>query len=258
MDAGGNQNSHGLELEVHRRWSAGLEFMVDYFWSKTLTDVTDTTNAHPKGASYGGPIENPYDRTRDRGISPISVPQRLVVNHVWTLPFGKGSKWLNQSRLLDSVVGGWTLMGLWSWQSRTYVTPVWSGSDFSNTNTFSARPDVVAGCNPNVDSPSASKTYNASCFVQPPNGRFGTAGKSVVLTVPRGLWPNTTLAFFKYFTPVNIFKDQGLRFRVGAEMVNPANHPILAFGSTVVNSAGAGTGFYTGTRTVRFNLRLEF
>jgi hypothetical protein len=257
IEAGGNQVYHGMELELHRRWSQGLELMVNYAWSRTISDVQDLGNYNGRG-DFGAFIENPYDRSRDRGVNTQTAPHRLVINHVWTLPFGRGNRWLNQNTLADYVLGGWTLMGRWAWTSRPWLTPLWSGADFSHTNTFSARPDVVPGCDPNIDSPSAAKTWNPNCFVRPPEGRFGNAGTAVILGAPRGFWPSSLLSMYKTFTLAQVLSESGLRFRIGAEMVNPINHPVIAFSSTTVNSPGADRGFYTGSRSVRFNLRLEF
>jgi len=260
---GGNINSHGMELELHHRFSGGLEFMVDYFWNRTLTDVGDSSDAHPKGYDYGDLIEDPNNRSRDRGISHFTVPHRFVVNHTWTLPFGKGMRWLNNNKPADLVVGGWTLMGWYAWQSRQWETPLWIGSDFTNTNTFNARPDVVPGCNPNVDPPTADKTFNSQCFVLPPTGRYGDAGKATVQNVPVGFWPNTSLFMSKSFNIANVLSESGLRFRIGARFDNPINHPVLQtirqrFAAANVNVPGADQSSYTGTRSISFLLRLEF
>ena len=155
------------------------------------------------------------------------------------------------------------MYGQWNWQSRIWETPLWLGSDFSNTNSFNARPDVVPGCNPNVSSPSPSKTFNPECFALPPQGRFGNAGKATIMNVPPGFWPNSNLAIFKTFTLANVLSESGLRFRVGAQFDNPINHPVLQtirqrFASANINQPGGGESSYTGSRQIRFSLRLEF
>src|SRR2546422_11071209 len=105
--AGGNSHYHGLELEMHRRWSAGLEFMVDYFWSRSIQDTQDPgiLAVFNGNDDFGSPIENPHNRARDRGLANGSLGQRRVATQVWNLPFGNGMRWLNRRTLLDNVLG---------------------------------------------------------------------------------------------------------------------------------------------------------
>jgi hypothetical protein len=263
-EVGGNQSTHGLELEFHRRWADGLEFMVDYFWSKTMTDVQDSTTPHPTG-SFGNLIENRFDRARDRAIGRHTIPHRIVFNHVWRLPFGRGMKFLNNNRGVDAVLGGWTLLGLYQWNSRPYAIPLWRGADPSNTNTFVLRPDLLPGCDPNLDNPTVTQTFNRNCFALPAQGRFGNAGNYTLRLIQEPVWNNSTLGIFKTFTLANVLSEQGIRFRIGAEFNNPINHPYRSgafasiFGEArAVNEPGSDQSTMIGARTIRFNLRLEF
>jgi len=268
VDAGANQNAHIMQIELHRRWAAGLEFTVDYAWNKTITDAQET-GSYRGGADYGPFIENPYDRQRERAIHGRTVPHRVVVHHVWSLPFGQGQRWLNHHRAMDALAGGWTLVGTWAYSSRIWVTPLWSGSDFSNTGTFSARPDLLPGCDPTVDDPSPDKVFNAGCFVQPPNGRFGNSGKSVFRGVPFGtnMWQDSYFVVSKEFKLSHKMSEQGIRFRLSAYINNLINRPYLAAAfpsgysdanNVTVNSPNSSKGFYTGQRTVALVARMEF
>lgn len=263
-EAGGNQSHHGLELEFHRRWTDGLEFMVDYYWSKTMTDVQDSTNPHPTG-NFGNLIENNLDRSRDRAIGRHTIPHRLVVNHVWQLPFGRGMKFLNQNRAFDAVLGGWTFLGLWQWNSRPYAIPLWRGADPSNTNTFVLRPDLLPNCEPNLDNPTVAKTFNRDCYALPGQGGFGNAGNYSLRLIQEPVWQNSTLGIFKTFKLADVISEQGLRFRLGAEFINAINHPYRSgafasiFGEArAVNEPGSDESTMIGSRRIRFNLRLEF
>jgi len=263
-EPGANENAHTMEVELHRRFTDGLQFTVDYAWNKTLTDAQDTGD-YRGGSDYGPLIENPYDRSRDKAIHGRTAAHRLVFVHAWDLPLGRGRKWLGRNRLLDAVVGGWTLVGRWPYSSRVWVTPVWSGSDFSNTGTFTARPDVVPGCNPTVDNFSASRIFDLNCFVRPPDGRFGNAGRNSFRGVPLfgSVSAESYLNLFKTFKLI----EKGLTLRVGAYMYNPLNHPFLfpRFGygysdvnQVTINSPNSDKAFYTGSRTIRIAARLEF
>ncbi len=267
-EAGANSIANVFQIELRKRWSHGLEFSVDYSMNRTLTDAQDTGD-NRGGSDYGSLIEDPDNRRRDRGVHGRTVPHRLVAMHVWELPFGRGHQWLNRSRLLDAFAGGWTVVGQWSYSSRVWLTPIWSGSDFSNTGTFAARPDLVAGCDPSVDNPSASRIFNPGCFAIPSPGRYGSAGRSLFPGLPfsTSVWSDSVLNFFKTFQLTDRYAEQGVRLRVGAYFVNFANHPYLSgafptgYGdanNVTINSPNADRGTYVGNRTVQISARLEF
>jgi hypothetical protein len=69
--AGGNSIYNGLDVEVHRRWSAGLEFMVNYMWARSIQDAQDSgiIAVFNGNQDFGSPIEDPHNRRRDRGLT---------------------------------------------------------------------------------------------------------------------------------------------------------------------------------------------
>ena len=272
VEAGGTQHGNMLQAELHRRWAEGLEFQIDFAWSKTISDAADVGRGFDKfvGSDFGPIIENPYDRRRERGIHPRDVPFRFIFHHVWELPLGNGRRWLNTGGALDYLVGGWAIWGAWAKTARVFNTPLWSGVDFSNTNTFTARPDLVSGCNPTIDNWSAANTFNSDCFELPPNGRFGNAGNTIYKGRDNGgFFSRSKFAIYKHLTLVRApFAEDGVRFRIGFHMVNPTNTPWLltscggsGFGDSntcVVNRPGASTGFYGSRRTITGQLQIEF
>lgn len=278
-EAGGNGNYHGLELEFKRRWAKGLAFSVDYSFSKGISDVDD--QVFPGGGDYGNFIENPYDRARDRGRNFASVPHRLLITKVWDIPVGEGRRFLGDvsgigGYVLDKAIGGWTFSSIWNWTGRIGVTPFWVGADTSHTNTPIARADVIPGCNPTLANATLERRYNRECFAQPPEGRFGNAGRSSFWTRSgvrnAGDIKVTNFGLYKYtrITPRTKGGESGLQLRVGFKLINAFNHPIDA---SLVSGFGQGTfgnngvrvnvpfserGNKYGRRTVYIDMGLEF
>jgi hypothetical protein len=106
QDSNGDNNYHGLQIDIKQRLSHGLTGGANYVWSKALGDLLNETD---QAAGYQ------WFTTRNARLNygPSPFDRRHVFNAYWTydLPFGKGRMFLSSSGLLDRVVGGWTLGG---------------------------------------------------------------------------------------------------------------------------------------------------
>ncbi|MDX6270593.1 MAG: hypothetical protein QOD28_1816 [Acidobacteriota bacterium] len=101
-------------IKVDRRFSRGIQFGASYTFAKLITDASEDLFG---GSPIGSVIQNPYDRSSLRSVSPNSIPHVFVVNYLIELPFGKGKRWLSQGRLADFFAGGWQLSGVQRYQS---------------------------------------------------------------------------------------------------------------------------------------------
>ena len=130
-------NYHSLQAEFRRRFSRGLQFQADYTFSKALTDA--------RGA-YGSQSDlTSYRTLRDPGLDYARSNQdqthRFTANAVYDLPFGRGrSYWSNGNRLVNRLVGGWTVGGILTWQTRP---PFFVASNRATVNQFNAANNPV-------------------------------------------------------------------------------------------------------------------
>src|ERR1019366_6419280 len=96
---------NALEVQLTKHFSHGLTLQVAYTWSKLLT------NADAAVGSFLGPVQAYQNVTTFAGEwspSAESVPQRLVIGHVYDLPVGKGEHFgSNLPTALDKVLGHW-------------------------------------------------------------------------------------------------------------------------------------------------------
>jgi hypothetical protein len=105
---------NSLQAKLQKRISHNLDFLATYTWSHSMDDA-----AEPLGGGIGG--------YRDASIVPIrddmtnsgwDVRHRATFNGFYKLPFGRGEAHLsNDSRLVDTFLGGWALNATFQIQS---------------------------------------------------------------------------------------------------------------------------------------------
>jgi Carboxypeptidase regulatory-like domain len=105
---------HALNAKVTRAFSHGVQFGAAYTWSKLITNASESLFG---GSPSDGILQNPYNVSSLRTLSPNDVTHVFVFNYLVELPFGKGKAYLNNSGWLDKVVGGWQFNGIHRYQS---------------------------------------------------------------------------------------------------------------------------------------------
>lgn len=125
----GNENWNALEISFRQRPSHGLNFMVNYTWSKNIDDLGTF---------------RVYDNTRlDRSLSTADQPQSLVVTAVYALPIGKGHLWGN-NWAYRAIASNWLVSGIGTVHSGQPVVVVGSGCGGSSILN-QCEPNLVAG-----------------------------------------------------------------------------------------------------------------
>ncbi|MGH9338461.1 MAG: hypothetical protein ACRD1R_02455, partial [Acidobacteriota bacterium] len=253
-DNGGNSSYHALSVNVERKFRGGLYFQTNWTWAKDITDVDE-------GNLERGPvIENAFCRACERGNAESTPRHRFIGNLIWELPFGMGHRFLNEPGFVNHLLGGWKISTTFIGQTGLFLTPEFSGSDPSNTDTFGGRPDRVG--NPNL--PSDQRTLNLwfdpSAFAAPPEnaGRFGNAGRGIIVGPGRAA---LDFGLFKRFQ----ITDEGW-LRVQATATNVLNHPnfdnprlnISAPGSVATINSIYSRSDFAGPREIMLGLRFEF
>jgi hypothetical protein len=235
---GGNQIYHALSLEIQRKWSRGLSFQSAWTWAKNIADVDE------QGNTEGGPVlENTYDRARERSVVQFNPRHRFFAQMVWELPLGVGRRYLNQPGPISWMLGGWQLSTVYTAQTGEYLTPSFSGSDPSNTNTIGGIPDRTGNGNLPSSQRTMSRWFDASAFAAPPanSGRFGNSGKDIIIGPGRQV---LNAGLFKSFKPV-----ERIAIRFQATYQNVFNHPNLGNPNLNISTpAAVGTITSMGSR----------
>jgi len=109
-------NYNALEVELRRRFSAGLQFQADYTFSKAMTDAPGALGNNQSDLTSFRTLRNKgLDYTR----SSQDQTQRFTANALYELPVGKGRYWFSDANgVVNQIVGGWNLGTIITWATR--------------------------------------------------------------------------------------------------------------------------------------------
>jgi hypothetical protein len=276
---GGVSNYNSLQAKLEKRMSKGLTFLATYTWAHALDDTSDAGGLET-GVGDRNMALIPY--TEEYTNSPYDIRHRVTLNTNYELPFGKGREFLNKSRLVDEIVGGWSSSLTFAAQTGTpfSVGPNINTAAGGGARAIKIRDPFAPGGSPDASNPGvtcAAKTktkenwYNPCAFANPLPGNSiapvgtpaGTAGyqffppvtteaSAIALLGGRSLtvygpgYYAVNMSIFKNFTT---FRQQYLQFR--ADAFNLLNHPTLANPSTTNNNSNGGQ--ITGPKTFQNN-----
>ncbi len=105
----GKGDYHGLQVTIRKRFSYGLQFDLNYTWSKSI-DLGSSQEASVRfNSSF---IINTWNPSQMRAVSSYDTTQQVNAYGVYDLPFGRGRKFgTSMNKVLDAFVGGWELSG---------------------------------------------------------------------------------------------------------------------------------------------------
>lgn len=102
----GSSYFHGLQARLEKRFSHGLSALVNYQHSRTIERRSRLNDFSPLE-------KRPAD---------IDRPNRFVTSASYDLPAGRGKAFLGEANgVLNRIVGGWTINGIYSYESGTPV-----------------------------------------------------------------------------------------------------------------------------------------
>ena len=107
----GSYDYNSLQLEIRRRFSDGLYFQANYTYSKNLTNTVGTSQQ-----LFEPFLQNQSPELDDQRAD-FDVTHVFNFNGIYQLPFGKGKQFMNYGGVLDRIIGGWEVSGLWQWTS---------------------------------------------------------------------------------------------------------------------------------------------
>jgi hypothetical protein len=290
LESQGRSDYNALQLKLDRRFSRGIQFGASYTFSKLLTDASEDLFG---GSGLNGVLQNPFDRTGLRTVSPNNAPHVFVANYLVELPFGKGRRFLNQGGIIDRLVGGWQFGGIHRYQSGTplsFFTSEPNNTEFLNNLTgylgnvrLNLTGQQIATEGPFQGCPRCGRqVINAAAFVAPPlfgnantpnpsGGAVGSAAYRAYYANPLIFFGTTapTLSYVHsepfYSEDVSLLKKTRLTetvtFELGAEAFNLFNRTRYFFPTTDLRDP-ANFGFQSigaeTPRRVQIRLRLLF
>jgi hypothetical protein len=108
----GQSSYDALEAKLERRFHNGLNVLVSYTFSKTITDADSIQPYYSTLQSQGG-TQNPYDVRAEKAVSNQDVPNNFVASYIYELPVGRGKHFLaGTPRPVNAIIGGWRISGV--------------------------------------------------------------------------------------------------------------------------------------------------
>jgi hypothetical protein len=222
----GNSNYNSLQVVFQKRISHGFEFNANYVWSKFL----DNMDSAGWGSSVGGTnYQNGYCVKCEWGPSNFDQKHVFSFSGVYTVPFGKGAQFLNNSKILDEVIGGWRLAATSRENTGSPFTPTMAGgSDNTYAHAGTQYPNLVGDWH--VKNPNIHNWYNKDAFAFPGYGVFGNVHRNM-LYGPQ--YTNLNLSLGKTF---NLLESTKLEVRADAQ--NSLNHPSFCGPDATIQKPG--------------------
>ncbi len=115
----GNSAYNAGQFSLRRRMTHGLEFDLNYTYSKSMDMGSDAERVNSfEGVGFSGQILNAWNPGQFRAVSDFDAAHQINANWVWELPVGRGKRFgAGMGKILNGVVGGWTLSGLYRWST---------------------------------------------------------------------------------------------------------------------------------------------
>ena len=216
---GMNSNYNSLQVNLTKRFAAGLSFAGAYTYGKAL--------------DYGFEQSNPFNTRSNYGRADWDRTHILAISHLWQLPFGPGSAYFTDGWAAH-LLGSWELNGVLRWASGTPYSVTADPLSCACPG-LTAQPAAFLGSN--AEDLRGRANFNPALFGLGAPGTLGATNRNV-FAGPELF--NYDLSVFRSF-PI----QESLKFELRAEVYNLTNstnyvNPIATLGSP---------GFGTATRT---------
>ena len=262
---------HALQLRADKRFSAGLNFLSSYTFSKSIDNVRSAFG-DTYGENSGRPV-NYYDLALDKSISDADRSHIFKFAAQYELPVGRGRRFgQNSPAVMDMILGGWTVQYLGNYLSGLPLQLTGSAtpnSNFATNHAFEINPGrqpLALNWNPakidmtRISQPNPTNRYiNTSVLVDPLTiGRYQRGNTSFALSQLRAPWElYDDFSLQKHFHPLESF-----RIQLRADFINAFNRTL--WGNIETNAASPLFGQVTGTsdslspRKIEFGIRADW
>lgn len=265
----GDYTYEGLQIQINKRFGAGLTLLANYSWSKALTNAD---SEYPPEGGWNGAndgLMNPYNPKAEKSYSNFDQPQVVKVAYTYELPFGKGKPFLNSNRVVDAVAGGWQIGNVDTYATGTplfvyennWTSGIFAGEATSNDlgDGLHARPNVVTGISPKSYHGGSfifgqTRMINSAAFTYAPSYTFGNAPR-MLGSVRNFATRNEDISASK---KIPLGTDR-IKFVFRFDAFNAFNRTTFGSFDNVIGDANFGVATSaSGNRTMQGNFRITF
>lgn len=220
---------HGLQLEARKAFSNGLEFLVNYTWSKSIDDASVGDDNVTWLGSFTS-LQDPNNPAAERSLSTFDTPSVLKFSYSYDLPFGRGRAFLGgMPRALNLFVGGWKTNGIWMISDGRPLAVTVSNGGTPIPTYGSQRPNIVGTPKRNYGPDWQDNFFlNPQVFQQPAPFTLGTAPRTISSVRTPSIF-SSDLSISKQFLLSNV--HEGIHLEMRLEAQNAFNHPTFSLGT---------------------------
>jgi hypothetical protein len=163
----------------------------------------------------------------NHGPSNFDIRPMVKGHAAYDLPFGRGRKFVNTSKPLDAVIGGWTLFADFVAQGGSPFTPSMRvNNSYSQSSNALWYPNVAGDPTAVAGGQTINSWFNVNAFAAPTPGTFWNMGRNIVYG-PRLTSINASLH--------ETYKLTGrLNLDISPNAANLINHPSFALPDKVI------------------------
>ncbi len=131
---------NAMQIQVEKRYTNGLSFLVSYNLSRMMT------NTGSGFSSFASASLNKNNLAAEWSVDGNDQPQMVNIAATYELPIGPGKKYLSKRNFVNSLVGGWQISPLLQYASGTPLQVNVAGNPlFNQVDTPGNRPNLVPG-----------------------------------------------------------------------------------------------------------------
>jgi outer membrane receptor protein involved in Fe transport len=233
QDVGAISHYDSIQIRIEKRYSKDLALLFAYTGGKSLDDYSiDNSNFGSNGTYQDASIPLMQD---SYALSTFDISRNLVINGVYSLPFGRGERFgAHWNRLVNALLGGYQVNGIFSAHNGTPLA--FSANNVANIFNPGERPNWNgrnAAIGGRVENKLA-KYFNTADFSQPATYTFGNMSRTSGTLRNPGLI-NLDASVFKQFAVAG-----RVRLELRAEAFNISNTPAFSGPDTGVTDATFG------------------
>ena len=260
----GASTYHGLQTQLNRRFTNGLQFQAAYTFSHMIDN--STADFHSTDISPRRP-QDFRNLPGERANSILDHRHRFTLSTIYDEPYLKHDpSWLKRN-----ILGNYEIAPVFTWESGQWGTGQ-SGLD-SNLNADSAPDRTIFNPSgtPGVGSDVVPITNNTACGLPPcivgwqavnPSAQYIVAGFGTVPTAPRNTIKTAPINNWDITLVKHIYATERVHVELMAGFLNAFNHPQFTTGSPnqglQISDVGSARNYFIPTSPNFENSKLSF
>ena len=248
VDNSANAAYNSFFAKATKRFSGGVTVLTSYTFSRSQDD---SSGIRVQGSDTLFP-QNSYCRKCEWALSAFDERHRFVTSTLYDVPVGKGRMVDVKNPVLNNIVGGWQIGGIWTMQSGFPVTPTVGGADRSGNGSNGYDRPNATGVTPYLDSPTPSRWWSTAAFTPNVLGTFGNAGRNSLIG------PKYLMLDFSAHKEFRMPWQETHQMQFRLEAFNVMNHPVWGIPNANVTAAGYGTITTTAISMRQMQVALKY